>query len=109
MVNDEVSYLLWDLLKLYKAVTREIITHAHTRLYHVEETSVVIETVNKRVVKRYSLNQQYFTIEKKWQTTNNNTQWVKLTPSDSESKPYDITPIETEEENNQLLEDPTIS
>ncbi len=105
MVNDEVSYLLWDLLKFYRAVTREVITHTHTRFYHVEEASVVIEAVDKRVIKRYSLNQQYFMTEKKWQTTNNNTQWVKLTPSNTEAKPYDITPIETAEANNQPLEE----
>ncbi len=105
MVNDEVSYLLWDLLKFYKAVTREIITHTSTRLYHVEEASVVIEAADKRVIKRYSLNQQYFMTEKKWQTTNNNTQWVKLTPSNTEAKPYDITPIEIEEANNHPLEE----
>jgi hypothetical protein len=96
-VDDETTFLLWDLLKLYKAITREAITFFHTSLYHVEETPIVIESTEKRVLKRYSFNQQYFITEKRWKTTHNNTQWTKLTPSGSKAKPYDITPIEAEE------------
>lgn len=94
---DDVSYLLWDLLKFYKGATREVTTFVHLGSYHVEETPVVIESVNKRVIKRYSFNQQYSSVVKKWQTTNDNTQWVKLTPSNSLSTPYITTPIEVEE------------
>lgn len=116
-LDDEISYMLWNLLKFYKVASREVVTHVHTGLYHVEETPVIIETFNKRIIKRYSFNQQYFLSERKWQTIHDNTQWAKLTPSNSFSKPYDITPVEAEEtkeyqiplegkENDQLLEDP---
>lgn len=95
--DDDTTYLLWDLIKLYRAITRPAITNANMSLYHVEEVPVVIESINKRVTKRYSFNRQYFLTEKKWQTTNDNTQWIKLTPTDSETNPYEITPIEAEE------------
>ena len=96
MLSDEISHLLWFLLNYYKAITREAITFMHTRLYHKEEVSVLLETSNKRVIKRFSFNKQYFLSDKKWQVTHDNTQWIKLIPYADTNKPYKVIPLEEE-------------
>jgi|GEM_PF-3516017 len=105
MVDADTSNLLWNLLKYYRAITREMKTVINVGFTHTEETSLVIESVNKRIIKRYSYDKRFFSNTNRWEVTNDNSLWAKLTPttSDTNSKPYDFTPIELGDIDNKEL------
>ena len=96
-LDKETTYLLWDLLKYYQVSTREADTLLGEGKYHVEETLVILETLGKRVFKKYSFNRRYSVYDKTWSTLDDNTQWLKYLPSEDPAKDHESVAIQEEE------------
>ena len=97
MLPDAISNTLWDLLKYYRAITLEKLTNLSTEWYHIERNEVVIEAVGKRIVRRYSFDRKLSPLEKKWQTSNDNSNWKKYLPPEKPGDPPRILRVEVEE------------
>jgi hypothetical protein len=97
MLPNQVSNTLWDLWKYQSAITSEKITNYNPEWYHVEQNVVVIETVGKRLVRRYSFDNKFSTSERRWQYANNNSSWKKYLPPEKPGEQPKIMNVEVEE------------
>jgi hypothetical protein len=113
LLEDDLTYILWDLLKYYKALTKTLITNvAKGYTYHFS-IPIVIESVDKRVMFKRSFYRRYSVETRAWQIENDNSFWTRLTPSDDPKKPFELTPIEFENskrtDTHELGEAPVLS
>jgi hypothetical protein len=94
MAPAEISEMMWNLLKYYRAVTRPAETHFAENFFHVEENMLVLQSRDKMITKKYSFNRNFSPQTRRWQVTNDNTMWVKRIPSDDPKQVYTMYPIE---------------
>lgn len=97
MLPDHISNLLWEVMKYYRAITQEKITDINTEWYHVEHNQVVIESLGKRIVRRYSFDRKLSQFERKWQIQNDNSNWKKYLPPEKPGEQPRILSVEVED------------
>lgn len=97
-VSEDVSLLLWDLVKYLRSDTKESGTYINPIITHVEAISIIIESLNRRVIKRTAFDFRYFEAEKRWRQDRYTTEWKKLVKTDDPEKPLKYISIEGSEE-----------
>lgn len=95
---EDIYYKIWDLFKFYRSITRSQLTHINTEKYHVEVNEVVIETIGKRVVRRFSFDRIFSPQEHRWQMANDNSDWKKYVANEDPTKAPIILNIEKDSE-----------
>lgn len=98
-MDKEVSDLLWDLVKLYDATSNLVTTHRSQDFYHVEELPVIIESKDKRTMRRLSMDKRFNPMTRTWGTENNNTNWINLKPSEVPGREFEISTLDVIEKN----------
>jgi hypothetical protein len=106
MLSEETTKIVWDLMKYYRAITREVITTVSDVLHHIELNQIVIESVGKRVAKRFSYDRKMSTVNGKWMTINDETNWRKYKVSDDPKREFEFMPLEVAEEGVKSEEKP---
>lgn len=97
LLPDNITMLLWELMKYYRAVTQEKNTYLSMENFHKEMNTAIIEMVGKRLVHRYSYDNKYSSIEKKWVKTSDTSNWRKYLPPKSGEKQPQIFNVEIED------------
>lgn len=106
-LSPDIYLLIWDLFKYYQSITSNQITHISTEHYHTERNELLIETVGKRLVRRYSYDRIFSALEHLWQTANDNSSWKKYLPGPTHQDKPTVLPVEIEETDIENPSQPT--
>ena len=97
-VSEEISLKLWDLIKLLKSDTKAVKTFINPEITHLEGVSVLIESINRRLIKREVAADRYLESEKRRRVEFLMTEWKKLVITDDPENPIKYVSIEGSEE-----------
>lgn len=72
----DIRNLLWELLTLYSLVSKRTVTNVNPSFYHVEHSTVVIESVGKRTFYQVSYEKRLMPPPVGWLTENDKSFWL---------------------------------
>lgn len=90
----ELAGLLRDLVNLYDSATTPVTTHFDQMHYHQTGFTNLVETVTRRTVFRNSYNRRLNPTTKTWQTENDFSQWVNVSPPVKPGDGVSIRPLD---------------
>lgn len=75
----DISQIVWELIRSYSLITKNIITDFNADLYHVESVPVVIESAGKRTFYSNSFS-KHFKPTVGWLVKDDRSSWLSATP-----------------------------
>lgn len=86
--------LLWELVKLYSLISKEVITNLTPGFYHMEGTPALIESIDRRTFFSLSYYKRFISPGLGWVKENNKSCWLSVTPNPESPEKPKISEIE---------------